>query len=141
MIIIINYLCHHYCYWHVCWLWLGLLALRPSVLSFFFFECDIFFYYKARQELLQSATAFSLQCTTRVITKCDSFFLTKYDVCYYKVWQLFFITGCDFISLESCEKMLWQSATGITKCDSFLSKSCDNFITKCDRYCKMRQVL
>ena len=139
MIIIINYLCHHYCYWHVCWLWLGLLALRPSVLSFFT-ECDIFFYYKARQ----------------VITECDSFFITMYDKSYYKVRQLFsykvrrmllqsvaafFITGCDFISLESCEKMLWQSATGISKCDSFLSKSCDNFITKCHRYCKMRQVL
>lgn len=139
MIIIINYLCHHY-YWQVCWLWLGPLALRSSVLSFFT-ECDIFF-------LLQS--------TTRVITECDSFFITMYDKSYYKVRQLFsykvrrmllqsvaafFITGCDFISLESCEKMLWQSVTGITKCDSFLSKSCDNFITKCDRYSKMRQVL
>ena len=140
MIIIINYLCHHYCYWHVCWLWLGLLALRPSVLSFFT-ECDIFFYYKARQELLQSATAFSLQCTTRVITKCDSFFSYKVRRMLLQSVAAFFITGCDFISLESCEKMLWQSATGISKCDSFLSKSCDNFITKCHRYCKMRQVL
>ena len=44
-----------------------------------------------------------------VITKCDSFI-------YYKVWQV-----------------LLQSATGITKCDSF--------ITKCDRYYKVRWLL
>ena len=110
--------------------------------------CTEFFYWVRHLFLLQS--------TTRVITECDSFFITMYDKSYYRVRQLFsykvrrmllqsvaafFITGCDFISLESCEKMLWQSATGISKCDSFLSKSCDNFITKCHRYCKMRQVL
>ena len=38
-------------------------------------------YYKVRQILLQSATAF-------FITKCDSFFITKYDKCYYKVQQV-----------------------------------------------------
>ena len=127
MIIIINYLCHHYCYWHVCWLWLGLLALRPSVLSFFT-ECDIFFYYKARQELLQSATAFFLQSTTYVITKCGSFFyyrlrlyfirklrkdvMTKCNR-YYKVRQLF------IKKLRQFYYKVWQvlqNATGTIKC-------------------------
>ena len=42
-------------------------------------------------------------------------FITKCDKCYYKVRQLF----------------LLQSATGITKCD--------NFITKCDDYYKVQQ--
>lgn len=115
MIIIINYLCHRYCYWQVCWLWLGPLALRPSVLSFFT-ECDIFFYYKARQELLQSATAFSLQCTTRVITKCDSFFLTKYDVCYYKVWQVLQSATAFY---QKVATILLQSVRGIGKCDRY----------------------
>ena len=53
----------------------GLLVLRPSI-----------------SNLLQSATS--------VITKCDSFFITKCDKCYYKVRQVL------------------QSATIITKCDS-----------------------
>ena len=64
-------------------------------------------YYKVRQVLLQSATAFFLQSATSVITKCDSFFITKCDKCYYKVWQV----------LQSVTILL-QSATGITKCDS-----------------------
>ena len=45
----------------------------------------------------------------KFITKCDSFFITKCDKCYYKVRQV-----------------LLQSAADITKCD--------NFITKCGRY-------
>ena len=35
------------------------------------------FHYNVRQELLQSATAFFLQSTTYVITKCGSFFLLQ----------------------------------------------------------------
>ena len=50
-------------------------------------------YYKVRQVLLQSATAF---------------FITKCDKCYYKVRQL----------LQSVTILL-QSATGITKCDDY----------------------
>ena len=119
MIIIINYLCHHYCYWHVCWLWLGLLALRPSVLSFFFFlsatsffitkhdksyyRVRQLFHYNVRQELLQSATAFFLQSTTYVITKCGSFF-------YYRL-RLYFIR-----------------------------KLRKDVMTKCNRYYKVRQL-
>ena len=38
-------------------------------------------YYKVRQVLLQSATAFLLQSATSVITKCDR---------YYKVWQFYY---------------------------------------------------
>ena len=43
-------------------------------------------------------------------------------VCYYKVRQLFYY---------KVGQVLLQSATGITKCD--------NFITKCDDYYKVRQ--
>ena len=45
-------------------------------------------------------------------------------VCYYKVRQLFYY---------KVRQVLLQSATGITKCD--------NFITKCDRYYKVRRLL
>ena len=57
--------------------------------------------------LLQSATAF-------FITKCDGLLLQSVTTFYYKVRQV-----------------LLQSATGITKCDSF--------ITKCHDYYKVRQ--
>ena len=57
---------------------------------------------------------------------------------YYKVRQVllqsatpFFITKCDGLLLQSATAFLLQSATSITKCD--------NFITKCDRYYKVRQ--
>ena len=66
-----------------------------------------------------------LQSATSVITKCDSFFLLQSAmVCYYKVRQLFYY---------KVRQVLLQSATGITKCD--------NFITKCDRYYKVRLLL
>ena len=45
-------------------------------------------------------------------------------VCYYKVRQLFYY---------KVRQVLLQSATGITKCD--------NFITKCDRHYKVRRLL
>ena len=59
---------------------------------------------------------------------------------YYKVLQVllqsatsFFITKCDDLLLQSATAFLLQSATGITKFD--------NFITKCDRYYKVRRLL
>ena len=52
---------------------------------------------------------------------------------YRKVRQLFFITKCDGLLLQTATAFLLQSATGITKCD--------NFITKCDRYYKVRRLL
>ena len=79
--------------------------------------CTEFFYWVRHLFLLQS--------TTRVITECDSFFITMYDKSYYKVRQLF---------SYKVRRMLLQSVAGITKCDSFLSKSCDNFVTKCATY-------
>ena len=45
-------------------------------------------------------------------------------VCYYKVRQLFYC---------KVRQLLLQSVTGINKCD--------NFITKCDRYYKVRRLL
>ena len=50
-------------------------------------------------------------------------FTTKCDKCYYKVRQLFYYKA---------RQVLLKSATGITKCD--------NFITKCDRYYKVRRL-
>ena len=66
------------------------------------------------------------------ITKCDKcyykvrqlFLLQSAMVCYYKVRQLFYY---------KVRQVLLQSATGITKCD--------NFITKYDRYYKVRRLL
>ena len=52
-------------------------------------------YYKVRQVLLQSATAFLLQSVM---------------ACYYKVRQLFYY---------KVRQVLLQSATGITKCDDY----------------------
>ena len=60
-------------------------------------------YYKVRQLLLQSATAF-------------------------------FITKCDGLLLQSATAFLLQSATSVIA-------KCDNFITKCDRYYKVRRLL
>ena len=68
----------------------------------------------------------------KFITKCDKcyykvrqlFLLQSAMVCYYKVRQLFYY---------KVRQVLLQSATGITKCD--------NFITKCDRYYKVRRLL
>ena len=61
----------------------------------------------------------------KFITKCDSFF-------YYKLrWSV--ITKCDSFFYYKVLQVLLQSAKGITKCD--------NFITKCDRYYKVRRLL
>ena len=68
----------------------------------------------------------------KFITKCDKcyykvrqlFLLQSAMVCYYKVRQLFYY---------KVRQVLLQSATGVTKCD--------NFITKCDRYYKVRRLL
>ena len=58
------------------------------------------------------------------ITKCDSLY-------FYKVRELV-ITKCDSYFITKCDKCYYKSATGITKCD--------NFITKCDRYYKVRRL-
>ena len=75
-----NYSCYcHYCCCRWWCLLLGLLVLRPSISSLLqsassvITKCDSLFYYKVRWS---------------VITKRHSFFITKYDKCYYKVWQL-----------------------------------------------------
>ena len=68
----------------------------------------------------------------KLITKCDKsyykvrqlFLLQRAMICYYKVRRLFYY---------KVRQVLLQSATDITKCD--------NFITKCDRYYKVRRLL
>ena len=67
-------------------------------------------------------------------------FTTKCDKCYYKVRQLFLLQSamvcyCKVRQLfyYKVRQVLLQSAAGITKCD--------NFITKCDRYYKVRRLL
>ena len=65
----------------------------------------------------------------KFITKCDKYYykvrqlflLQRAVICYYKVRQLFHY---------EVRQVLLQSATGITKSD--------DFITKCDRYYKVR---
>ena len=90
------YYCRCCCcrWWH--WL-LGLLVLRPSVSSLLQ-STTAFFITKCDGLLLQSATAFSLQSATSVITKCDR---------YHKVWQFYYKV-----------RQVLQSATIITKCNS-----------------------
>ena len=76
--------------------------VRPvtSALASFYHLFQV--YYKVRQMLLQSATAFFYyKVRWSVITKCDSFFITKCDKCCYKVRQV----------LQSVTILL-QSATG-----------------------------
>ena len=68
------------------------------------------------ESLLQSATT----CNYKVR---QFIFLQSARTCYYKVRQLFYY---------KVRQVLLQSATGITKCD--------NFITKCDRYYKVRRL-
>ena len=83
--------------------------VRPvtSALASFYHLFQV--YYKVRQVLLQSATAFfNYKVRWSVITKCDSFFITKCDKCCYKVRQV----------LQSVTILL-QSTTGITKCDDY----------------------
>ena len=88
----------------------------------------------------QSLSGFTCPPTVyfKFITKCDKcyykvrqlyyykarqlFLLQSAMVCYYKVWQLFYY---------KVRQVLLQSATGNTKCDSF--------ITKCHDYYKVRQ--
>ena len=81
-IIIINcYYCYCCCFCSSRWwyLLLGLLVLRPYPFQV---------YYKVRQVLLPSCDSlFYYEVWCSVITKCDSFFVTKCDG-YYKVGQL-----------------------------------------------------
>ena len=97
--------------------------VRPvtSALASFYHLFQV--YYKVRQVLLQSATAFLLQSATG-ITKCNDYYkvrqlflLQTAMVCYHKVRQLFY----------------YKVRQVITKCD--------NFITKCNRYYKVRRLL
>ena len=67
-------------------------------------------------------------------------FITKCDKCYYKVRQPFLLQSamvCCYkvrqLFYYKVRQVLLQSATGITKRD--------NFITKCNRYCKVRRLL
>ena len=68
---------------------------------------------------------FITKCDKLVITKSDIFFIKKSAmICYYKVRSLFHY---------KVRQVLLLSATGIT--------NCDNFITKCDMYYKVRRLL
>ena len=58
-----------------------------------------------------------LQNATDIITKCDSNF----------------ITTCDKSLLQNASGFLLQNATVVT--------NCDDFIIKCDSYCKIRRLL
>ena len=58
-----------------------------------------------------------LHNATDIITKCDSYFITK------------------------CGKNLLQNASGFLLQNATVITNCDDFITKCDSYYKMRRLL
>ena len=65
-----------------------------------------------------------LQNATDIITKNDNYFITKCD-------RSLLQNASDFSSQHAT--VLLQNATVIT--------TCEDFITKCDSYCKMRRLL
>ena len=60
-----------------------------------------------------------LQNATDIVTKCDSYFITKCDKNLLQNWSGFFTTKCDSF-ITKCYKMrqLLHNATFITNCDS-----------------------
>ena len=65
-----------------------------------------------------------LQNATDIITKCDSYFITK----------------CDRGLLQSASGFLLQNATVLLQ-NAMVITYCDDYITKCDSYYKMRRLL
>ena len=63
---------------------------------------------QSAMELLQIDSLVYYKVRWTVITNCDSFFITKCDMVYYKLRQV----------LQSAMDLL-QIATGITKCDDY----------------------
>ena len=89
--------------------------------------CTEFFFFWVRH-------LFLLQSTTRVITECDSFFITMYDKSYYKVRQLF---------SYKVRRMLLQSVAAFFYYRLrlyFIRKLRKDVMTKCNRYYKVRQL-
>ena len=75
-----------------------------------------------------------LQNATDIITKCNSFFITKCDKSLLKKCVRFFIIKCDKNLLEKHVRFF------ITKCDSFMT-NCDSYYKMHRIYYKMRQLL
>ena len=65
-----------------------------------------------------------LQNATDVITKCNSYFITK----------------CDRSLLQNASGFLLQNVTVLLQ-NATVITNCDSFITKCDSYYKMRRLL
>ena len=65
-----------------------------------------------------------LQNATDIITKCDSYFITK----------------CNRSLLQNMSGFLLENATVLLQNATVFTK-CENFITKLDSYCKMRGLL
>ena len=65
-----------------------------------------------------------LQNAADTITRCDSYFITK----------------CDRSLLQNASVFLLQNTTVFLQNATVVTK-CDDFITKCDRYYKMRRLL
>ena len=98
------------------------------------------FYYKMHQ-LLQNATTFLRNatlirnCDNRISTNCDSTNCnrtTMRQLCYYEMRRKF-ITKYVKPVITKCNSFFVQNATVVTKCD--------DFITKCNSYYKMRRLL
>ena len=104
---------------------------KPSILSFIAYSVQA-----------ENCTVISIIINNNNDNTSNKFFkfITKCDKCYYKVRQLFLLQSamvCYYkvrqLFYYKVRQVLLQSATGITKCD--------NFITKCDRYFKVRRLL
>ena len=52
-----------------------------------------------------------------------------------------FIRKCDNYFITKCNRGLLQTASGFLLQNATVIKNCDNFITKCDSYYKMRRLL
>ena len=65
-----------------------------------------------------------MQNATDIITKCDSYFITK----------------CNRSLLETASGFLLQNARVLSQNVTVIT-NCDNFITKCNSYYKMRCLL
>ena len=124
-------------------LWLSMITLITGSSSDHLFQV----YYKVRQVLLQSATAFFItKCDDLFMTKCDSFFLqsatsvvTKCDsFFYYKVrWSV--MTKCDSFFITKCDKCCYKVRQVLQSVKILLQSATD--FTKCDDYYKVRQYM
>ena len=80
--------------------------------------------------LLAPGVSYMIHCGTLLQNAAD--IITKYDS--------YFITKCDKSLLQNASGFLLQNTTVLLQ-NATVIKNCDNFITKYDSYYKMRRLL